>query len=76
MAHTENRPSVGSTLAFNVGDGVRWTVREYAPGGPTDNGRGSCLVFECDEAMRRVRTFPVNWRELSAMALMRLSWRC
>ena len=74
VAHTQNRLSVEPSLSFNANDGVCWTVREYAAGGPMDNGSGRCLVFECDDAMRRVRRFPVDWRELSSAALYDLSW--
>ena len=33
------------------------------------------LIFESEKIMRRVRTFPTNWRELDDVSLERLSWR-
>ena len=51
---------------------VRWLVYEHAP--LLDRRRGLTLVFESDEVMRRVRSFPANWRELSDQQLYALSW--
>jgi hypothetical protein len=35
---------------------------------------GPALVFESDQAVRRVRQYPANWRELSDEKLYALSW--
>lgn len=58
---------------FTANDGVPWTVSEYveSTGGAAE---ASCLVFECDGVMRRVRHFPRDWRELGITALLALSW--
>ena len=54
-------------------DGVLWFVYEL-PTSPVDRGRTSSLIFESDDAMRRVRDFPANWRTLNDDALFALSW--
>jgi len=56
-----------------VVDNVRWLVYELPPT-PFDRRSGRSLVFESDAAMRRVRTYPGNWRSLSDQALLALSW--
>ena len=49
--------------------GVRWQVFELicADG-------SACLVFESTMAIRRVRHYPADWRELSDEELATLSW--
>lgn len=54
-------------------NGVQWLVYELRPL-PLDRRGSSSLVFESDDTIRRVRNFPMNWRELSDEALMALSW--
>lgn len=45
-------------------DGVRWSVREVdAPAIPARD-RARCLIFESDQAVRRVFGFPRDWVEL------------
>jgi hypothetical protein len=51
-----------------------WVVRERRAR-PSDAQQTAHLVFESDGVVRRVRNFPVNWRELSAAELYELSWR-
>lgn len=68
------RATVGAELVFVSGERVRWTVREYPESGPTAQMIAPCLVFGCESAVRRVREFPPNWRELKAEALLELSW--
>jgi hypothetical protein len=51
---------------------VRWLVYEHAP--TLDRRAGPTLVFETDDVMRRVRTFPADWRDLSDARLYELSW--
>jgi hypothetical protein len=55
-------------------DHVMWFVRER-PAPSWDIKRTSHLVFECDICIRRVRNFPMNWRDLGARELYELSWR-
>ena len=51
-----------------------WRVFERAT--PNYGGRShDVLVFDCATSFRCVRTYPGNWRELSAEALEALSWR-
>lgn len=66
--------AIAPSIVFTSADGTRWTVRQYADGSPMSNGSGPCLIFECDGIVRRVRTFPDNWRELGSAALLALSW--
>jgi hypothetical protein len=47
-----------------------WTVREVID--PITLTR--VLIFDCDGTARRVRHYPVDWRELSDEALYTLSW--
>jgi hypothetical protein len=56
-----------------IGDRVLWLVYELPPT-PFDRRTGPSLVFESDSAMRRVRTFPADWRTLSDELLYALSW--
>lgn len=51
--------------------GVRWTVYEHAI--VYDRRATVTLVFESIELIRRVRTFPPDWRHLSDEALFSLS---
>lgn len=54
-------------------DDILWLVYELPPM-PFDRRRGPSLVFESDSAIRRVRTFPENWRALGDAELFVLSW--
>lgn len=56
-----------------IADGMAWLVFEL-PASAYDRRAGPSLVFESDDTMRRVRTFPANWRELSDADLWALSW--
>lgn len=38
-----------------------------------DRRRGRVLVFDCSELVRRIRSYPENWRELSGAELEQLS---
>lgn len=53
-------------------DGERWTVYESRLG-QYDRRSRPHLFFESDSAVRRVREYPSNWRELSDEELARLS---
>ena len=53
------------------GDGVEWTVREIAT--PHAWARAPhCLVLSSRECVRRVWSYPSDWRELDADLLLRL----
>jgi hypothetical protein len=54
------------------GGGTHWMVREAAWGGPGGRGQ-TCLIFENDAVVRRVREFPADWRTCSDEALYSLS---
>jgi hypothetical protein len=54
-------------------DGVPWLVYEL-PAMVFDRRHGPSLVFETDNAVRRVRDFPTDWRELNDADLFALSW--
>ena len=54
-------------------DGVLWLVYEL-PAMPFDRRSSTSLVFESDQAVRRVRDFPSDWRSLSDDELLALSW--
>jgi hypothetical protein len=54
-------------------EGVLWLVYELSPT-RFDRRSGPSLVFASDRAMRRVRTFPADWRSLSDEALYALEW--
>lgn len=64
-------PHGGGTKTI-YGGGMHWTVREAAY--PAyDRRHQTCLIFENDQVVRRVRTFPPNWRERSDDELYALS---
>ena len=70
MSHAEGAWD-SKRLPFTGPDGVRWTVREL-------DGTGDdppCLVFECDNMVRRVRAYPIGWETLGSSALFALSWK-
>ena len=50
-----------------------WRVYELPPASYDRRGSNT-LIFESDGVVRRVRSFPANWRELSPDALLALSW--
>jgi hypothetical protein len=51
-----------------------WRVYELPPL-PFDRRNSSSLVFESDNAVRRVRNYPLDWRHLSDEELLALSWQ-
>ena len=51
-----------------------WTVREIEGGG-YDRRTSRSLVFERDEVIRRVRTYPDEWRTMSDADLYALTLR-
>jgi hypothetical protein len=54
------------------GDGIRWKVREE-PWPSVDRRGGTCLIFDGDSIVRRVRKFPSNWWDKSDADLYALS---
>lgn len=54
-------------------DGALWLVYEL-PAMPFDRRSSPSLVFESDNAVRRVRDFPSDWRSLTNEELFALSW--
>lgn len=54
-------------LVFSGPDGAVWSVCEV-------DGPPASLIFHSSDMARRVRNFPEDWRQLGAVALMRLSW--
>ena len=55
-------------------DGREWRVRE-APMPSYDRRGGSCLIFETNDAARRVRNYPADWFDLGEPDLYGLSLR-
>ena len=55
-------------------DGIRWQVYEQAFS-DYDRRRGTSLIFATEAAVRRVRSYPPNWHELSDVELTALSWK-
>lgn len=55
-------------------DGTRWQVYEQEFS-DYDRRRGASLIFAAESAVRRVRDYPANWRELSDAELTALSWK-
>ena len=55
-------------------DDVPWIVYELPPD-VFDRRKSPSLVFESQEAIRRVRNYPQEWRDLSDEDLFAVSWR-
>jgi hypothetical protein len=55
------------------GEGVVWLVYELSAS-PFDRRSKVALVFENDGAVRLVRSFPAEWRDLGEEALFALSF--
>jgi hypothetical protein len=63
-----------SGTRFMDSTGCEWQVYEWKRD-DVDGHRLTLLVFESGRAVRCVRRYPPNWRELDASALQDLSWR-
>ena len=67
-------PYRSAPVHFVDDDHVSWSVSErdarHDPGAPAD----WCLVFACENAIRRVWVYPTFWRQLSPADLEALSW--
>ena len=57
-----------------VADGLRWMVREV-PAPPFDRRVETHLLFDGELVMRRLRSFPADWYDLSDDELYALSDR-
>jgi len=57
---------------FQAPDYTHWTVHEVHD--PVTPG-GRSLLFVSSVGFRRVRSFPADWRTLSAADLWKLSWQ-
>jgi hypothetical protein len=68
-----NATGAANALVITV-DHEEWRIYELLPASYDRRG-GNTLVFETDGVIRRVRNFPDNWRELSPVDLLALSWR-
>lgn len=60
-----------SPLHFVAPDATYWAVHEIRDGGQ-ETVRS--LIFVSEAGFRRVRSYPANWRDLSADELWALSW--
>ncbi|HTI63569.1 MAG TPA: hypothetical protein VL524_08655 [Gemmatimonadaceae bacterium] len=65
--------ALASARTVHCDDG-QWRVYEIESG-PYDRRSGRSLIFESDGVLRRVRSYPTEWRELSDTELMEVSWR-
>lgn len=54
-----------------LAENADWCVYELLSGEPSSDD-GPCLVFESTKVVRRVRNYPLNWRELPEGELLRL----
>lgn len=55
-------------------EGMPWLVYEL-PAAPFDRRSSPSLVFETESTVRRVRSYPGDWRDLSDDDLFALSWK-
>ena len=69
----ELRDAGGDERGFDDARGRRWIVYER-PQGIGHYPVRSYLFFESVRVVRRVRTYPHDWRALDVPALERLSW--
>jgi hypothetical protein len=51
-------------------EGRDWLIYELA----ATSMEPACLVFETELVVRRVKSYPANWRTLDEAALSALSW--
>jgi hypothetical protein len=66
-------PGCGARRIVCASDGTAWSVSERS-GLVIPGARGpSCLVFDSPACVRRVWSFPADWRALSDEALLALS---
>lgn len=63
----------GASRVVIDAQGEHWFVFEHTP--EYDRRATPTLVFMSELIVRRVRTFPANWEELSDSELFAVSWR-
>ena len=54
---------------------VLWCVVERDARRDPGARASRCLIFSCQESIRRVWNYPANWRELGDADLEALSWK-
>lgn len=59
--------------SFMDADGTHWRVYEQAFA-DYDRRTGMSLIFASESAVRRVRDYPADWKDLGDEALLALSW--
>ena len=70
----EGAPRSTGRTQYRDTHGQLWSVYEYSRLS-REGTVTKILVFDYDAAIRCVRTYPADWRELPASALEELSWR-
>lgn len=71
----EDGAEASTMRTFTDEEGNRWEVVEVdAAGIPASRGR-RCLIFRAAHAVRRVWSYPPEWKSLGAEELVRLSWQ-
>jgi hypothetical protein len=73
LPHAQRLRDAHGTARQLFAEGVSWLVYELPPM-PFDRRSSPSLVFENESTVRRVRTYPADWRALSDDALFALSW--
>lgn len=61
-------------VRYRDSQGRYWTVFERTCADLPASRGPTCLVFECSEVVRRLWSYPDDWRSLDCEALERLSW--
>ena len=64
-----------SEVRYADANGAFWSVKEKDASRTPGARERSCLIFDSVDMIRRVWTYPANWRMLSAEALVALSWK-
>lgn len=63
-------------IVFDPQTQMRWTVQEVIDRRAADDEHdGRWLLFSCDHATRRIRTYPTGWTQLPDGLLLRLAFR-
>lgn len=70
----ESDDDLPSLVQFRDPSGARWSVWERDTRLDPGHRAASCLIFAHEETVRRVWSYPDNWRELSPAELFELSW--
>lgn len=65
----DTRPASGSAPRQFLHEGVTWTARELEAEAVPGSRGARCLIFECEDAVRRLWVYPANWRQLDAELL-------